>query len=130
MSPAAPPMDPVEVLVVEDEEGIRSTVAAILRLNGYSVSEAEDGDVALDILNRHPFEVMVLDVRMPKRDGVSVLEALDRPPAVVLMSAHSLDADDHERIEHKVFAMLKKPFRPERLVDVVAAAAARTAEGS
>ena len=123
---AAPVAAATKVLVVEDEEGIRSTVAAILRMKGYVVSEAVDGEDALRMLSEQPVEVMILDVRMPRRDGVAVLDALDKPPAVVLMSAHSLDADSHERLEHKIFAVLKKPFHPDRLVDMVEAAVRRS----
>lgn len=126
MSAAAPAPVAVRptILVAEDEDGIRTTVAAILRMKGFDVIEAVDGEEALLRLDEATVAVMILDVRMPRRDGVSVLDALDKPPAVVLVSAHSLDAESHHRLEHKIFAVLKKPFHPERLLDMVEAALA------
>lgn len=127
MSPAAaPPAARPTVLVVEDEDGIRTTVAAILRLKGFDVVEAADGEEALERLEEGSVAVMILDVRMPRRDGVAVLDALEKPPAVVLVSAHSLDAEAHRRLEGKIFAVLKKPFHPERLLDMVEAALGRS----
>src|SRR5579864_9544219 len=65
----------VDVLVVDDDVGIRATWAAILRLAGYSVSVAEDGDTALRELKEFDVGLVLLDLRMPGRDGFSVLES-------------------------------------------------------
>jgi len=111
------------VLVVDDEESVRTSVAAILRSSGYEVIEAADGEDALAMLDRHDVKVVILDVRMPRLDGIGVLDALDEPPAVVLMSAHVLAADVRARIEEKVVSFLQKPVPPRRLLDEVAAAA-------
>jgi CheY-like chemotaxis protein len=109
-------------LVVEDEEGVRTTIAAILRSAGYVVHEAPNGEIALAMLDAGCSDVMVLDVRMPRRDGFSVLENLPSPPVTILMSAQSLDPDSFDRVRTKVFAHLRKPFRPERLIETVNAA--------
>ncbi|HTT85840.1 MAG TPA: response regulator [Acidimicrobiales bacterium] len=116
-------MNGASVLVVDDEESVRTSVAAILRSSGYEVIEAEDGERALQMLDRHDVQVVILDVRMPRLDGIGVLDALDEPPAVVLMSAHVLAADVRARIEEKVVSFLQKPVPPRRLLDEVAAAA-------
>lgn len=108
------------VLVVDDEEGVRTTVAAILRHAGYTVLEAPDGRAALNLLDSGRPEVMVLDVQMPRVDGIEVLEELASPPTTILMSARSLDPDVHGRVGLKIFGLLRKPFRPERLVAAVA----------
>lgn len=110
------------VLVVEDEEGVRTTIAAILRSAGYVVHEAPDGEIALTMLDAGVSDVMVLDVRMPNRDGISVLENLPSPPVTILMSAQSLEPDAYDRVRQKVFAHLRKPFRPERLIETVESA--------
>jgi CheY-like chemotaxis protein len=116
------PDSPPAVLVVEDEEGVRTTVAAILRSAGYVVHEAPDGEIALAMLEAGCSDVMVLDVRMPQRDGFSLLESLPSPPVTILMSAQSLDPNSYDRVRNKVFAHLRKPFRPERLIETVDAA--------
>lgn len=111
-----------DVLVVDDDEGIRSTAADIFRGQGYEVEEAEDGDVALQKLSEQPVPVVLLDIRMPRVDGISVLESLDRPPVVVLVSAFVVDDEIRTRTANKVFSYLRKPVAPQQLISVVAEA--------
>ena len=116
----------VDVLVVDDDDAIRSTWAEILRTSGYSVALAEDGDVALHLLKRQSVGMVLLDLRMPRRDGLSVLEALTAPQLVVIASGHSLDEATRARTDAKVVTYLEKPVPPERLLDVVASTLARS----
>jgi CheY-like chemotaxis protein len=120
---------PTDVLVVDDEEALRTSVADILRSAGYSVMEAEDGQVALDVLESKQVAVVVLDQRMPRRTGIEVLRSLPSPPAVILLSAHRIDNDDRALVGEKVFSYLTKPVAPLRLLKEVAAAY-RTREGA
>jgi CheY-like chemotaxis protein len=115
----------VLVLVADDNDGIRDTTAAILRAVGYTVTEAEDGEAALEELNQKPFDVCVLDVRMPKMDGISVVENLapEPPPPVIMMaSAYDFDSDLRQRLGTRVFKYLKKPVPPKELIEAVGAA--------
>lgn len=114
--------DPACVLVCDDDEGVRTTVAAILRRAGYKVLEADDGDAAWVLLGEEKISALILDIRMPGRDGIALLDALDAPPAVLLVSAFSVEPAVRARIGPKVFRYLRKPVRPEQLLDVVAAA--------
>src|SRR5688572_30607141 len=80
----------LSVLVVDDEPGIRETVAALLEDEGYSVSLARDGLEALAAVESRAFDLVLSDVKMPKLDGLSLARRLrrngyDRP--IVLMSA-------------------------------------------
>ncbi len=111
----------VDVLVVDDDEALRSTWDAILRDAGYSVAMAEDGDVALQVLGVQEVGVVLLDLRMPRRDGFSVLEALAAPQLVVLVSAEILDEATRAKVDAKVVTYLEKPVPPERLLATVAA---------
>ena len=106
-------------MVVDDVEDVRTSAADILRAEGYAVIEANDGQAAMELLDTHKVSVLVLDVRMPRRDGVSVIDALEEPPAVVLISAYCMDPETMERIRTKVSTFLKKPFAPLRLVEAV-----------
>jgi CheY-like chemotaxis protein len=117
-----------DVLVVDDEETIRTSVAEILRAAGYSVVEAEDGQAALDLLDSGSVTVLLLDIRMPRRNGIEVLEALDSPPNVILMSAFSFEGQDKESVGDKVFSHLRKPVAPRRLLDEVRAAIGHEAQ--
>ncbi|HVB93878.1 MAG TPA: response regulator [Acidimicrobiales bacterium] len=117
----------VLVLVADDNDGIRDTTAAILRSVGYTVTEATDGEDALAELNQQPFDVCVLDVRMPKRDGISVVESISPeppPPMMVMASAYDFDSDLRQRLGTKVFKYLKKPVPPNELIETIGAACA------
>src|SRR5689334_19936470 len=64
---------PVRVLVVDDESGVRNAVARILRNAGMVAVPAENGDHALELLDKEPFDVALLDVRMPRMTGTQLL---------------------------------------------------------
>jgi CheY-like chemotaxis protein len=113
-----------DVLVVDDEEPIRTSVAEILRTAGYSVLEAADGQAALDVLHSGDVGVLLLDIRMPRRSGIEVLEELDAPPHVILMSAFKFEGEAERNVGHKVFSHLVKPVAPRRLLAEVEAAMA------
>ena len=111
-----------DVLVADDEEPVRTSVAEILRSAGYSVLEAVDGQDALDVLESGRVSVLLLDIRMPRRTGIEVLQALDSPPNVILMSAYRFEGEDKRSVGHKVFSHLMKPVAPRQLLDEVRAA--------
>jgi len=108
------------ILVVDDDDDIRASVAEILRGQGYEVREAQDGDEALALVRAERFAAMVLDVRMPRLSGTAVLDALADPPPVLLMSAHAIDRDDRRRVQDKVRTYLHKPFPPRVLIEELA----------
>ena len=110
------------VLVVDDQEAIRRSVAELLRSAGYEAVEADNGEQALQVLQGRAVSAVVLDVRMPKADGFAVLDALEHPPPVILMSAFEMGSDDQVRVDPKIFVQLVKPFHPRRLLEAVAAA--------
>ncbi len=123
-------MTAVDVLVVDDHEAIRTSVAELLQTAGYSVVEAEDGEQALRMLAEHDVGAVVLDLRMPGVDGLRVLETLTDPPPVIITSAFTLDLDEFERVDAKIFLQLVKPFHPRRLIDAVASAIGRPGPGA
>ncbi|MGO9956429.1 MAG: response regulator [Solirubrobacteraceae bacterium] len=86
----------------------------------------EDGEIALNVLGQQSVGMVLLDIRMPRRDGLSVLEALPAPQLVVLASGHALDEATLARAEAKIVTFLEKPVPPERLLDVVATTLGRS----
>ena len=112
------------ILVVDDQEAVRATVADVLRSAGYTVVESGDGLDALAMLSAGRFEAMVLDLRMPRLGGAALLRALPAPPPTVVLSASELADDDLERAGSGVQAQLRKPVAPQRLIDAVRAAVA------
>jgi DNA-binding NtrC family response regulator len=116
------------VLVVDDEPGMRDTLMAILELHGYRVSSASDGETAATAIRDGAFDVVVMDVRMPGRDGVSVLEETgDPPPAIILMTAYAQEDRLRAAVEANAFAIVHKPFDTRRMLSLVADAS-RTAK--
>jgi len=115
----------VHVLVADDNDGIRDTTAAILRAVGYTVTEAQDGEAALAELNQKPFDVVVLDERMPKLNGTEVVRTLSPeppPPIIMMASAYDFDSDLRQSLGQRVFRYLKKPVAPKVLIEAVSAA--------
>ena len=88
--------------------------------SGYTVAVASDGDVALRVLEQQSVGVVLLDIQMPRRDGLSVLEEISAPQLVVLVSAHAHDEATRARVGAKVVTYLEKPVPPERLLRTVA----------
>jgi CheY-like chemotaxis protein len=113
------------VLVVDGNVGILETTAAILRSVGYTVTEAQDGEAALEEINQKPFDVCVLDERMPKLNGTEVVRTMcpePPPPVTVMASAYDFDSDFRQNIGTRVFKYLKKPVPPKVLIETVGAA--------
>jgi CheY-like chemotaxis protein len=117
---------PPSILVADDDEAIRGSVSDILRLEGYVVTEADDGDVALTLMGMEPFDALVLDNRMPHLDGMAVLAAAENPPPAVIMSGNDLDHGGRKDLAVRGIAYLHKPVEPEHLLDAVATALGRS----
>jgi len=113
------------VLIVEDDESVRASIADVLRLGDYNIIEAADGIDGLELLRTESVDLLLLDLRLPRMDGPEVLDALDAPPPVIVLSAFEYFDEDEmrERFGSKVFAFLRKPVAPKRLLAVVADAA-------
>jgi len=110
-----------DVLVVDDDADVRWTVAEVLRSAGFTVAEAEDGDIALGLLSTQRYGMVLLDIRMPKRDGVSLIESAGGVTPVVVHSAYSLDGAERERLGASVAGYLHKPVSPQKLLRAVEA---------
>jgi DNA-binding NtrC family response regulator len=111
----------IAVLVVDDQAGMRDTMVAILKQHGYQVSSAADGETAFNFVQEMPFDVVVMDVRMPGRDGVSVLEEMGNPPPrVILMTAYAEEDRLRAAVKAQAFAILHKPFETSRMLGLVA----------
>jgi len=79
------------ILIVDDEEGIRRSLAGVLEDEGYAVEMVDSGEACLEILGRKPFHLVMLDVWLPRKDGLETLEQvrrLEHPPAVLMISGH------------------------------------------
>lgn len=111
------------VLVVDDDDAIRTMVARVLKREQYDVESARDGLEAIEKLDRNEYATVLLDLMMPRVDGHGVLRYLeqqrpDEEPRVIVMSANSQAAREttHAR---PVFRVLSKPFDISQLVSHV-----------
>ena len=109
------------VLIVDDEPGMLETLEDIFIGAGYSVTAVGDGESALVEIRSGRHDIVVMDVRMPGRDGVSVLvESGAPPPPVILMTAYALEERLAAAREANVTAVVQKPFSAPYLLDLVA----------
>ena len=63
-----------KILIIDDEKSIRSTLKEILEYEKYTIEEAEDGEAGLEALKKKDFDVVLCDIKMPKMDGLQLLE--------------------------------------------------------
>jgi len=101
------------VLVVEDEEALRISICEYLRGLGYRTLAAESGDHALAVAGKHPVDVLVTDVVMPKMSGTELADELSRRiPGLktIYMSGYTSDALMQDEIEKRGACFLQKPF--------------------
>lgn len=113
------------VLVIDDEEGMRVTLAASLELEGYEVVEARDGIHALELVRQQAFTLVISDIRMPGLNGVETFRELKRIQpelTVVLMTAFALEKLIEEAIAEGVYTVIHKPFSMDHLARIVARA--------
>lgn len=103
------------VLIVDDEPTARISLAEILQLEGYHVAVAEDGGEALRMLEREPFDVVVLDIKMPGVDGVEVLKRAPKiapESRIILLTAHGSLESAIEAVRQGAHDYLLKPASP------------------
>src|SRR5919201_3686585 len=108
------------VLVAEDDDDIRTLVACRLSVDGFDVAVARDGDEALRLASERPPALAILDVRMPRLDGLEVARRLRADPTtshvpVILLTASVQEADIARGLEADVDDYMWKPFSPHEL---------------
>src|SRR5258707_15223580 len=121
------------ILVVDDETNLRHTLAKALRQEGNEVVTAEDGEAALELLKATPPELVVLDIMLPKLDGLEVCRRIRRQSDVpiLMLTARDSELDRVVGLEIGADDYLVKPFSMRELVARVRAMlrrAARVAE--
>jgi two-component system, OmpR family, response regulator len=109
----------MRVLLLEDQESLRSSTQKGLEEMGFVVDAVEDGDVALGLALGTPFDALVLDIMVPGRDGLSVLRVLrekKNATPVILLTARSTLPEKVEGLSLGADDYLTKPFYIEELV--------------
>src|SRR6266571_1896433 len=106
------------VLVVEDEPAIATGLKDDLELDGYYVDVAEDGAAVMDAIARKPYDLILLDIMLPKKDGFTVCRELRasgvRTP-IILLTARGEEADKIRGLNLGADDYVTKPFSPREL---------------
>ncbi|MED3881310.1 response regulator transcription factor [Priestia megaterium] len=106
------------VLVVDDEQEIRNGIAIYLKNEGIKVFTAKDGIEAIEILNKEKVHLIILDIMMPRQDGISttfkIREQKNIP--IIMLSAKSEDADKVLGLQVGADDYVTKPFNPLELI--------------
>lgn len=105
-------MTAIRVLLVDDELSFSQALAKVLLRRGFAVSTAASGQEALAALGAGSCDVVLLDVKMPDRDGISVLadiRAMPDPPAVIMLTGHLSRQEESAGLSGGAFAYLLKP---------------------
>lgn len=115
---------PIDVLVVDDDEAVRSAVADMLRDEGFDVSEAQDGEEALVMLRRDPLpDVVLLDLMMPRVNGWQVVETMRASPPLAKVPVMILTAFGTQIGLPLDVHVLHKPLERDILVSEIRALA-------
>ena len=113
------------ILVIDDQEPIRRVVRRALEQDGHEVFDASDGEVGMEILESHSFDIVITDIFMPGQDGIVTLRQIrKRFPAVkviVISGGDSTGMMDLRQDAELLGAVksLQKPFNAREIVDLV-----------
>jgi DNA-binding response OmpR family regulator len=119
-----------KILIAEDEPDIRDLMTMILEYGGHDVTSANDGLQALTLARANPFDLFLLDVRMPGVDGYEVCRILRETDStqhipVLFVSAKGQEAEIEAGLEAGADKYILKPFAPDELIEMVGNALAK-----
>jgi len=112
----------MKILIVDDEKNLREVLAIELSADGDEVDAAEDGVRALELLEKTEYDVILLDLNMPRMGGIEVLKkiaALDIPVEVIVLTANTTVSVAVEAMKLGAYDYLTKPFRREELSPIL-----------
>ena len=111
--------NPHSILVVDDEEALRTVLSSELASEGYQVESAGDGDEAISIIEKKQFDLVLLDIKMPKVDGFEVLKFIKKSFPAIKVIMLTAFADLKNAIESKKLGAEDFISKPYDLVDLL-----------
>ncbi|MBQ1391529.1 MAG: response regulator transcription factor [Firmicutes bacterium] len=107
-----------KLLVVDDEQGIREVIREYAEFNGYEVTEAEDGMSAVGLCKLNKYDLVILDIMMPKLDGFSACKEIKKiqDVPIIMLSARGEEYDKLFGFELGIDDYVVKPFSPKELM--------------
>lgn len=118
-------MGKVRILIIDDERGMREGCRRILESEGYSVETAENGEVGLSKIRERPFDLALLDLKMPGLSGIEVLKQIRHTRLEIIpimITGHASVQTAVEAMKLGAFDYVEKPFTPDDLLAIVAKA--------
>ena len=125
----APAVAEARILLVDDEPGLRRTLSDRLRKEGYAVDTAANGTIALDLARKSHYDVIILDLNLPAKDGVQVCQELRREGqnvAVLMLTARDSMTDKITGLKSGADDYMTKPFESAELLARIEALLRRT----
>ena len=115
------------VLVVDDDADLARTTALILQGKGFAVNVAADGLAAIRRAERNPFDIALMDIKMPGMDGVETykrIKTIQPDLAVIMMTGFSFEDRIQDALREGALAVLTKPLDVDRLLELIEEAVA------
>jgi DNA-binding response OmpR family regulator len=125
-------MEPIRLLLVDDEEDFVATLAQRLHLRGYEAAVASDGEEALNMIERHTYDVLVLDLMLPGMSGLDVLQAVKRQVPdlpVIMLTGQGSTREGMEGMHSGAFDYMMKPVDFDELKKKIDEAASGRRKG-
>lgn len=124
--------DNLKILVVDDEVNIRNVIKEYAKFEGYEVEEAGNGMQAVEICKEKDFDIIIMDVMMPKFDGFSAIKEIRKTKniPVLMLSARGEEYDKLFGFEIGIDDYVVKPFSPKEVMARVAAITSRVKNNS
>lgn len=120
----------MKLLVVDDEELIRNVIKEYAKIENYEVDEASDGDEAVKKALENDYDVIIMDIMMPKRDGFSAIKEIkqEKDISVIVLSARTMEEDKLNGFDLGIDDYVIKPFSPKELIARIKAVTKRQKE--
>lgn len=108
----------MRLLVVDDEELIREVIKEYSLNEGYEVDEAENGEVALDLIEKNNYDLIIMDVMMPEMDGLTAIKEIKEVKniPIIILSARKEEYDKLQGFDIGIDDYVTKPFSPKELI--------------
>ncbi len=120
------PVQPLHILLAEDNKVNQKLAVAMLQRAGHSVTVAENGREALELLDAHHFDLVLMDVQMPEMDGYEATGIIRRQEAstgshlpIIAMTAHAMKADVERCFAAGMDSYISKPFQPREFLEAI-----------
>lgn len=120
-----------QILIAEDDQDIRELIVLTLQFNGFEVDSVEDGAAAVEQAQKKPYDIILMDVRMPRMTGYQACRALKEIDStqnipVIFLSAKGQEQEIQTGIDAGASDYILKPFAPDVLVSTITSVLKRT----